>query len=388
MKRPSGRPIVRVTLLGLAGLFAVPALVLLILGGPETAEWGAPGATLAWGLTFAVIGYVIDRSQPQNPIGRLMQVAGIGASALEMLYRFGTFFGETSVSAAARVATVAPSWMWMIPVAALFHSLAIFPDGKHLSRRWRNPVAGLWTAAALSFLGFFFGPSDVPGVSNPLQVEALDAATMAMQFLSYLIFQFSSLLVVVELVIRFRHVTGERRLQMKWVVYATAITGATILVVEVILRLFVPAWYQGGSWFVSLVVLSISAAIGIAIMRYRLYAIDRLVSRTVSYGLVIGLSALVYLTGIFLFRAILPLESDLAVAGSTLAVAAIFQPARRRLQDAVDRRFNRARYDAEQVVASFAAHLRSQVELGTVTGGLTGVVAQTVQPASASVWIR
>jgi hypothetical protein len=78
----------------------------------------------------------------------------------------------------------------------------------------------------------------------------------------------------------------------------------------------------------------------------------------------------------------------LAVAGSTLAVAAIFQPARRRLQDAVDRRFNRARYDAEQVVASFAAHLRSQVELGTVTGGLTGVVAQTVQPASASVWIR
>jgi hypothetical protein len=209
-----------------------------------------------------------------------------------------------------------------------------------------------------------------------------------MQFLSYLIFQFSSLLVVVELVIRFRHVTGERRLQMKWVVYATAITGATILVVEVILRLFVPAWYQGGSWFVSLVVLSISAAIGIAIMRYRLYAIDRLVSRTVSYGLVIGLSALVYLTGIFLFRAILPLESDLAVAGSTLAVAAIFQPARRRLQDAVDRRFNRARYDAEQVVASFAAHLRSQVELGTVTGGLTGVVAQTVQPASASVWIR
>jgi hypothetical protein len=271
--------------------------------------------------------------------------------------------------------------MWMIPIAALFHSLTIFPEGNLLSGRWRLAIGTLWGAAFFSFLGFFFGPSDVDGVSNPLQVSDLDSVTVALQFVSYLLIQVATLAVVFSLVIRFRLAEGDQRLQLKWVVYGTAITGLTILIVEVIFRLLVPTWYQVGSWFVSLIVLSIPIAIGIAIMRYRLYAIDRLVSRTVSYGLVITFSALVYVAGIFLFRAILPLESDLAVAGSTLAVAAI-------VQDAVDRRFNRGRYDAEQVVASFAARLRSQVDLGTVTGGLTGVVAQTVQPASASVWIR
>jgi hypothetical protein len=161
-----------------------------------------------------------------------------------------------------------------------------------------------------------------------------------------------------------------------------------IVVVEVVFRLLVPRLYQSGTWLVSLFILFIPVAIGVAILRYRLYAIDRLVSRTVSYGLVIGLSAMVYVGAVFLLRAVLPGESDLAVAGSTLAVAAMFNPARRRLQDTVDRRFNRGRYDAEQVVASFAARLRNQVELGSLTGGLTGVVTRTVQPASASVWIR
>jgi hypothetical protein len=228
----------------------------------------------------------------------------------------------------------------------------------------------------------------VPGFSNPLEIEALDPLTTALQFASYLFLQISALLVVISIIIRFRQATGDSRLQLKWMVYASALNGLVIVVVEVVFRLLVPRLYQSGTWLVSLFILFIPVAIGVAILRYRLYAIDRLVSRTVSYGLVIGLSAMVYVGAVFLLRAVLPGESDLAVAGSTLAVAAMFNPARRRLQDTVDRRFNRGRYDAEQVAASFAARLRNQVELGSLTGGLTGVVTRTVQPASASVWIR
>ncbi|HKZ18747.1 MAG TPA: hypothetical protein VJQ57_01415 [Acidimicrobiia bacterium] len=379
---------IRLVLVVLTAVFAIPAAILLVTGSSSPGAWGAPGAPLAWGAAFAIIGYVVDRSRPDNPIGRLLQVAGIGSAALEVFYRVGVMLSGRSTTSLGIIGSLAPSWMWMIPIAALFHALAIFPDGHLLSPRWRVAVLGLWTGAVLSFLGFFFGPSDVPGFSNPLEIATLDALTTALQFASYLFLQVSALLVVISIIIRFRQATGDSRLQLKWVVYASALNGLVIVIIEVIFRLFVPRLYQPGTWVVSLFILLIPIAIGVAILRYRLYAIDRLVSRTVSYGLVIGLSAMVYLGAVFLLRAVLPGESDLAVAGSTLAVAAMFNPARRRLQETVDRRFNRARYDAEQVVASFAARLRNQVELASLTGGLTGVVTRTVQPASASVWIR
>ncbi|MGH8958621.1 MAG: hypothetical protein ACRDVK_08085 [Acidimicrobiia bacterium] len=384
----SERPIIRSALLALTAGLVLPTTVLFVMGSSAAGEWGAPGAPLAWAFAFAIIGYVVDRSQPENPIGRLLQLAGIGAAALELFFRIGAEIERTSASPLGRAASIAPSWMWMIPIAALFHSLAIFPDGALLSRRWRVSVVGLWVGAVVSFLGFFFGPSEVSGVSNPFELAELNSLTTVLQFASYLFLQFSAVLIVISMVIRFRRAVGDQRLQMKWVVYASALNGLLILVVEVVFRLFVPRLYSPGNWLVSFVILFIPVAIGVAILRYRLYAIDRLVSRTVSYGLVIGLSAMVYVAAVFLLRAILPGESDLAVAGSTLAVAAMFNPARRRLQESVDRRFNRGRYDAEQVVASFAARLRDQVELGSLTGGLTGVVTRTVQPASASVWIR
>jgi hypothetical protein len=386
--RRSDQPIIRLALLAITAALVLSAAVLLMADTSAPAEWGAPGAPLAWGIAFAVIGYVVDRSRPDHPIGRLLQVAGFGSAALETFYRIGVILDENSASDVGRAAFLAPSWMWMIPIAALFHSLAVFPDGELLSRRWRIPVLGLWIGASLSFLGFSFGPSDVDGVTNPLELQGLESVTTTLQFASYLFLQFSAVLIVISMVIRFRRAVGDRRLQMKWVVYASALNGLVILVVEVFFRLFFPHLYLPGTWLVSFVVPFIPIAIGVAILRYRLYAIDRLVSRTVSYGLVIGLSAIVYVAAVFLLGAIVPGESDLAVAGSTLAVAAMFNPARRRLQESVDRRFNRERYNAEQVVASFAARLRNQVELGSLTGGLTGVVSRTVQPTSASVWIR
>jgi hypothetical protein len=129
-------------------------------------------------------------------------------------------------------------------------------------------------------------------------------------------------------------------------------------------------------------------AVGFAIFRYRLYEIDRIISRTVSYGLVAALLALTYAGGVFLLQAILPASSDLTVAASTLAVAALFNPLRRRSQRWVGRRFNRAGFDAEREVEAFSGRLRTEVGLGAVTAELTGVVSRTVQPATATVWIR
>jgi hypothetical protein len=133
---------------------------------------------------------------------------------------------------------------------------------------------------------------------------------------------------------------------------------------------------------------ALPAAITVAILRYRLYEIDRLVSRTVSYAVVIGMLVAVYAGGVFLLRSLLPVEGDLAVAASTLAVAALFNPLRRRVQKRVDRRFNRPRYDAEREVERFAGRMRTDLDLDDVTGDLLGVVTMTVQPAAATVWIR
>jgi hypothetical protein len=133
---------------------------------------------------------------------------------------------------------------------------------------------------------------------------------------------------------------------------------------------------------------ALPAAITVAILRYRLYEIDRLVSRTVSYAVVIGMLVAVYAGGVFLLRSLLPVEGDLAVAASTLAVAALFNPLRRGVQQRVDRRFNRPRYDAEREVERFAGRMRTDLDLDDVTGDLLGVVTMTVQPAAATVWIR
>ncbi|HUO45668.1 MAG TPA: hypothetical protein VM470_02415, partial [Acidimicrobiia bacterium] len=132
----------------------------------------------------------------------------------------------------------------------------------------------------------------------------------------------------------------------------------------------------------------IPAAIGFALHRHRLYDIDRLLSRTTSYAVVIACLALVFVGVVFVLGGLLPQEGDLAVAGSTLSVAALFNPVRRRVQDRVDRLFNRSRYDAQRIIKSFEGKLRNEVDLGGVVNGWTGVVSATLKPASMSVWVR
>jgi hypothetical protein len=188
---------------------------------------------------------------------------------------------------------------------------------------------------------------------------------------------------VVSSVLRYRRARGVERQQLKWFAYAG-------LILALVMPLAVAFWYRSVLLQI-LVGLSFNAmplAIGAAILRYRLYDLDRIISRTLAYGLLTVLLGLGYAGVVLGLGRLLPQGSSLVVAAATLAVAALFQPARRRIQQLVDRRFNRHRYDAAQTIAAFSARLREEVDLATLTAELLAVVEQTMQPAQASLWLR
>jgi len=186
-------------------------------------------------------------------------------------------------------------------------------------------------------------------------------------------------------VVRFRHARGIERQQLQWVALAAALTGLSILATAVLIAV---GEVNLGAWTSVFEVAFLPLATGAAILRYRLYDVDRIMSRTLGYGLLTVLLGLGY-TGVVLgLGRLLPDSSTLAVAAATLAMAAIFQPARRRIQQAVDRRFNRRRHDAARIIEAFGARLRDQVDLDTLTAEVLAVVDQTMQPTQAWLWLR
>jgi hypothetical protein len=292
------------------------------------------------------------------------------------------------------------NWFWWPVVGGVFVFLPLlFPDGRPPTARWRwvailgvVAILGLVLASAVqehyetTILG------EIPSVENPLGIEGLTNTEMSLLYeLSALPLLAASFGAVASMTVRFRRSQGVERLQLKWFSYAVGLILAWTLVGEVL-------WVDvlghddllGGSVLpFGLLLTFIPITIAVAILRYRLYAIDRIVSRTVSYGLLVGLLAFVYVGGVFLVRSILPEEqTDLAVAASTLAVAGLFTPLRRRIQRAVDRRFNRSHYNAERVIEEFAGALRNQVDLGAVASGLRLVLDRTIQPVTTQIWLR
>jgi hypothetical protein len=276
-----------------------------------------------------------------------------------------------------------------LALTALTFLLLLYPTGRLVSRRWR-PVA--WAAGGWGVLGAAgaalaskLGP--IPGYANPTGLpgvvgESLTKATESV----YATGSIFVLLVmsVALLVVRFLRARGVERQQLKWLTYAASLAAVA--------NFFFPlGWWTGGilPW---LSVWAIPVAIGVAILRYRLYDIDRLINRTLVYGLLtttlgVGYAGIVLLLG-QLFGGIGAEPPSWAVAGATLAVAALFQPARRRIQQAVDRRFNRRHYDAAKTIEAFSARLRDQVDLETLTAELLAAVEQTMQPTAVSLWLR
>jgi hypothetical protein len=340
---------------------------------------------------FMVVGALIVAHRPDNPIGWIFAAIALLAAGGGLAETYARYAYETRPGSlpGAIVATwfAWSSWYPTVALAVVFTPL-LFPTGRLLSPRWR-PVAWLAGAAtaaivALAVLQPTFVLDSGRTIDNPIGVAAVPhpeestAGTILTSLLTL-----SVLAAFTSLILRFRRSRGAERQQLKWFTYAAA------LVPFVALGDVLPE-AVGNLLFAALTAF-LPVAAGIAILRYRLYEIDRLINRTLVYGLLTVLLGVVYALGVFLLGRLLDPaagESELAVAASTLAVAALFQPARRRVQELVDRRFNRRRYDAATTVEAFSTRLRDQVDLDTLSAELLAVVDQTVQPTTASLWLR
>jgi hypothetical protein len=262
--------------------------------------------------------------------------------------------------------------------------MLLTPTGSLPSPRWRPHVALLLTATVVAALADTFGSSPLldppaPPVYSPLAVGALAGPLEVTGTLASAAIGLVSLGSAWSLVVRFRRAHGVQRQQLRWL--ALAVTTVVPLGVLIVVM-------TGSAWGTGIAVLGVQLAIYAAIVRYRLYDLDRIISRTLASGLLTLLLGGGYALVVLGLGQLLGRDSSLVVAGATLAAAALFQPARRRVQAVVDRRFNRRRHDAARIVEGFGAHLRDQVDLDTLTTDLLAVVDQTMQPTQASLWLR
>ena len=352
------------------------------------------------GLAFGLVGVVVAARQPRQPMGwLLMSIGGFFAVAIDAsfysLLDYRMHHGTLPLGAVAVL--LLPSWAPTILLLGL--TILLFPDGLLPSRRWRWVLWPYLALGGLLFLGAVFIAAQVI-VEHRIHIDssgnltALSGSAPAYRWwntaqalvLPALLLSWASWLVL--LFVRFRRSTGERHEQLKWLA-----GGAGCCIVSLPVLLFsgsswssVLAKVLGGAALLGITALPIS--IGIGVLKYRLYEIDRVVSRTLSYAIVTGIVIGVYVGIVTLVTRVLGFSSPVAVAASTLAALALFNPVRVRVQHVVDRRFNRAHYDAEATVAAFRTRLRDAVDLETVRSELLEFVNRSVEPAHASVWIR
>jgi hypothetical protein len=361
----------------LLGLTVVLVALSVVIGSVRGQTWNEKFAFIPVSLAFAVMGALVA-ARTGNRLGWLF-LAAATVSAVTVLA--DAYAGPARTAEPPGAAWVAWAFGVILGIVGPLFWLTplLFPDGRPPSPRWRPVVwvailAGLSAAlcAALSNVEF---SNDFPGLRDPVTV-------VAPLVTAYNLSQEAGLLVllagVISMIVRFRRSGTEQRLQFKWFMYATAIAAVVVFVAgdltsDPLLEF-------------EIVFPLIPAAVGVAILKYRLYDIDRLISRTLGYAIVTGLLVGLYAGLVLLATHLLSITSPVAVAASTLAAAALFSPLRRRVQRAVDRRFNRVRYDADQTVAAFAARLRDAVDLDAVRSDLVAVVNSAVEPAHISVW--
>jgi hypothetical protein len=344
-----------------------------------------PGALLA--VSFPVVGALIATHRPRNPIGWIFCTVGVSQSLVTFTYEYGT----NALRAAPGVAPGGPlaiwlgQWIWAPGIGLLLTFVPLlFPDGRLPSRRWR-PVA--WLSAMLIALicvviAAVLWPRRGPALLDATDQELFGAGSAVVVSLFWLMVV-CGLACVTAPFVRFRRARGIERQQLKWLAFASAMTILGFVATQVASSL------RQGLVLLSLpLVPSIPAAAGVAILRYRLYEIDRIINRTLVYGALTAVLGLGYAAVVLGLGQLLPQDSSLVVAAATLAVAGVFQPARRRIQAAVDRRFNRRRYDAAQTIAAFSARLREEIDLDTLSAELVAVVNHTMEPTQVSLWLR
>ena len=397
------------------------SLALVVVGLLVTVIGSSMAVTYSWTkwrdqaiLLVAIIGApllggLIASHRPRNPYGWLWCGLGLGA-ALWMFartyYIFAMTVGAGSLLARNLVLFVGAWVGWVVMVTLVPCVLLLFPDGKLPSRRWRFlmwPVVAAGTVFLISGL-FASGLSPFAPIFNPFAVwGVIGEVITSIRDVGMRVFLITVIPAALSLVFRFHRAGGTERQQIKWLAYAAVLFGTIISIgvfgYEDLLsrRLSTLDVAVGFSRTLSTLLVAVGfaglyIAVGVAILKHHLYDIDKVINRTLVYGSLTLVLAAVYLGGVVLlqyaFRTIAGEGSQLAVVASTLIIAALFIPLRRRIQGFIDRRFYRRKYDARKTLEAFSAKLRNQTDLDALSEDLVGVVGETMQPAHVSLWLR
>ncbi len=390
----------------IATLFLVAAMGILILVAPNAPledAWGFRGGAALLAVAFGGVGALIAFRVPGNRIGALLVAIGFWAAAIGFSAEYaayGLVVAPGSVPFALAASWLA-TWVW-VPFAGLPTTflVLVFPDGQLLSPRWR-PVAWLAAAAIVitsAAMALLPGPiNNVPSLDNPLGVSPSTApAIQAVAWLGFVLLATAVVLSAASLVLRVRRSAGVARQQLKWFAAAAVFAGLTLAGPATLFNLAItgdPAapTVKAFEVLTMIALLLVPIAVGIAVLRYRLYEIDRLISRTIGWAIVTGLLVTAFVALILALSSILePLTggSTLAVTGSTLVTAALFAPLRNRVQRAVDRRFDRGRYDGERLLAAFGERRRNEVDLVMISDDVLATVDRAVRPSHVGLWLR
>jgi hypothetical protein len=374
-------------------LTALTVLLIVLLLRSEATIYYYWLETSMVALGYSTVGAIVASRLPESPIGWLFCAIGLifGVSHFSAEYAAYALLVPSRSLPAGETFAWLTSWVWVFGLGLIVFLDLLFPNGRLPSARWRwfarFTAIALLPAAILGALspGLILSSTLI----NPLGIEGLPNASRAIEAFMYA-------LVVVgasSMLARLRHAGRIERQQVKWFAYATAVAISGVILKNTVYPAVGVTWV----WWVGLVlttvgVVSSPVAMGIAIFRYRLYQIDLIIDRTLVYGSLTTVLAAVYLGGVVLlqyaFRALTGEGSQLAVVASTLIIAALFIPLRRRIQGFIDRRFYRRKYDARQTLEAFSAKLRNQTDLDALSDDLVGVVRETMQPAHVSLWLR
>src|SRR5215211_785484 len=351
-------------------------------------------------LAFPIVGALIASRHPKNPVGWICLVVGLIWTLI--------FLGDSIPGSGPYPVTIAAltQAIWIPPVGLLgIYLILLFPDGKLPSRRWR-PLAWLsGMVMVLASLGITFAPGPLeghPGVRNPLGLEGTPPWVFTAGIAILLLLPLCMIASALSLVLRYQRSGGEEREQIKWIAFAASVVGLLYLITMVSSLTYSGPWGAAGTplWLGLLQQAALASfaavpiAVGFAVLKYRLYDIDVVINRTLVYGALTAALALIYFGGVAtvqaIFRALTGQEQQpqLAVVVSTLVIAALFNPLRRRIQSFIDRRFYRSKDDARKTLEAFSTKLRDETDLDALNAELVGVVRDTMQPAHVSLWLR
>lgn len=381
------------TVLGITASVTGLALLALSWEAPAPDSWGFRGFTVVFATAYGGVGAILTARRPENRVGWILLAAGTCSAVQLFVEEYAIFgvVGRTAPLPGAVFAGWVESWIWLVGVVLIVViTLLVFPSGRFVSPRWRIVA---WLAAAdlavgVAGLAFSAGPlNNAPFAMNPFPL-----LSEAGRYLFYAGFTGVVLLATsaaASLVVRYRRSAGAGRQQLKWLALE-AVLISIVVVITGFAQLFAPTFKPLQVLFIVVLAL-MPVAIGVAILRYRLYDIDVLINQALVYAATTAAVALTFFGAIVVMQAGLrPLTggSEVAVAASTLVCFALFQPVRRRMQSTVDRRFYRSRYDAARTLDVFSVRLRDEVDLDAVHKDLIDAVGQTMQPASVSLWLR